>query len=87
MYAFAVVKLASSKAVTLPIEWDGSSSSVYVTLPDAAVPAAIAFGLSAEIPDSTEKLNLAFPGFKFSSGKEVRIHINRQCVTVAAGRV
>lgn len=53
------------------MDWDASTSSLSVTLPDISFPLIIAFGLGFKIPDAKGGFNLAFPSFKFGSKGEI----------------
>ncbi len=71
VYSLPFVKLSSNKSVNLPLDWESSSSTLYITLPDLGIPVAIAFGLSTSIPDVSKGFGFSFPSFKFSSKGEV----------------
>ena len=71
VYSAPVLRLPSGKTHMLDLEWDASSSSISVSLPDLSFPLVIAFGLGVKIPDSKGGFGLSFPSFKFGAKGEV----------------
>lgn len=71
VYSAPVVRLASGNTITPSIEWDDSSSSLYIALPDLAIPFVIAFGLGLKLPEGKGGFHLAFPSFKFGAKGEI----------------
>jgi hypothetical protein len=71
VYASPVVKLPSGKTITPDFEWDHSSFSISIALPDLSFPLVIAFGLGVKIPDIKGGFNLHFPSFKFGAKGEI----------------
>lgn len=70
-YTPPVVRLASNKTVTLPLELDVNSSTLSISLPDLSYPVILAFGLA--LPDAKGGFNFqfAFPSFKFGGKGEI----------------
>lgn len=50
VYTSPVALLANNKKTTIPIDWDGPSTSIIVSLPDLSYPVIIAFGVSSQLP-------------------------------------
>ena len=69
VYSSPVLRLASNKTVTVPLEWDAKSSCINVPLPDQGYPIVVAFGLGPRMPESG--FGLSFPSFKFGAQGEV----------------
>jgi hypothetical protein len=53
------------KTITLPLEWDAASNSLFVTLPDSAsYPVLVAFGVSNKILEGTARWSVVFPSLR-----------------------
>ncbi len=66
-----MVQLATNKTVTLPLDWEPSSSTLSVLLPDTSFPLLVAFGVGIKIPEVKGGFDFSFPSFKFGKGGEV----------------
>lgn len=71
VYSSPVVRLASNKTVTIPLEWDARANCINVPLPEQGFPLVIGFGLGAKMPESG--FGLSFPSFKFGAKGEVEL--------------
>jgi hypothetical protein len=71
VYSAPVVRLPAGKTIVPNLEWDSSSSSISIALPDLSFPLVIAFGLGVKIPDIKGGFHLAFPSFKFGAKGEI----------------
>jgi hypothetical protein len=71
VYSAPVLRLPSGKTTTPDLEWDPSSGSISVSLPDLSFPLVIAFGLGVKFPDTKGGFHLNFPSFKFSTKGEI----------------
>lgn len=71
VYSAPVVRHPSGKTINLNLEWDPTSSSIHVPLPDLAFPLVIAFGVGIKIPDVKGGFHFGFPSFKFGEKGEI----------------
>jgi hypothetical protein len=71
VYSSPVLRLASNKTITIPLEWDAKSHCINVPLPDSGYPIVVAFGLGPKMPESG--FGLSFPSFKFGAKGEVEV--------------
>jgi hypothetical protein len=71
VYSAPVIKLPSGKTGTPDLEWDPTSSSISISLPDLSFPLVIAFGLGVKFPEAKGGFNLHFPSFKFGAKGEI----------------
>jgi hypothetical protein len=71
VYTSPVLRLASNKTVTVPLEWDAKANCINVPLPDQGYPIVVAFGLGPKMPESG--FGLSFPSFKFGAKGEVEV--------------
>lgn len=69
VYSSPVLRLASNKTITVPLEWDAKANCINVPLPDQGYPIVVAFGLGPKTPDTG--FGLSFPSFKFGTKGEV----------------
>lgn len=51
VYSAPAVVLSTNKTISPQLEWDASSSSLSISLPDTAFPLVIAFGLGVKVPE------------------------------------
>ena len=71
VYSAPIILLPSGKTVTPDLEWNQSSSSISIALPDLSFPLVIAFGVGVKFPDAKGGFHLSFPSFKFGAKGEV----------------
>jgi hypothetical protein len=71
VYSSPVIRLPSGKTATADLEWDPSSASLSITLPEVSFPLIIAFGLGAKFPEVKGGFHLHFPSFKFGAKGEI----------------
>jgi hypothetical protein len=71
VYSAPVLRLPSGKTHTPDLEWDASSGSISISLPDLSFPLVVAFGLGVKIPDVKGGFHFAFPSFKFGAKGEI----------------
>jgi hypothetical protein len=71
VYTAPVLRLASNKTSTTDLDWDPSSTSLTVNLPDTSFPLVIAFGVGAKIPDVKGGFGFSFPSFKLGAKGEI----------------
>jgi hypothetical protein len=71
VYSAPVIRLPSGKTATPDLEWDPSSSSISISLPDLSFPLIVAFGLGVKFPDTKGGFHLNFPSFKFGAKGEI----------------
>ena len=79
VYASPILRLPSNKTASAPLDWDASSSSIHVALPEAALsfPLVLVFGLSVKLPEhghdwfrfSFPSIKLPKPGFEISDSE------------------
>lgn len=70
-YSPPVVRLASNKTITLPLDLEVNSSTLSISLPDLSFPVVVAFGLALPDAKGGFNFNFAFPSFKFGAKGEV----------------
>jgi hypothetical protein len=68
-YSAPLALLSDNRTITLPLDWDATTSSLSVTIPDLSFPLVLAFGISG--PDAKGGLNFGFPSFQFGAKGEV----------------
>lgn len=66
-YSAPSVRLSTNKTVSLGLDWDVSSSTLNVNLPDKSFPLVLAFGLG--VPDAKGGFDLSLPRFKLGGRK------------------
>lgn len=71
VYSAPMARLASGKTATLAIDWDGTTSSIFVDLPDISTPLVLAFGVGLSLPDAKVGFGFSFPSFKFKGNGDV----------------
>jgi hypothetical protein len=71
VYSAPIIRLPSGKTIVPDLEWDASSSSISISLPDLSFPLIIAFGLGVKLPDVKGGFHLAFPSLKFGAKGEI----------------
>ena len=67
MYSAPILRLPQGKTIVSSCEWDPTSSSLSVALPEQTYPLVIVFGLSVTIPEIKGGFHLSFPSFKFGA--------------------
>lgn len=73
VFSFSFPTLHSGKkTLSLPLEWDVSTSTLQVTLPEVTYPFLGVFGVTAGLPSIPENKNLGFSfgGFGFVSSSK-----------------
>ncbi len=68
VYSAPLVRYPNNHWKTLPLEWDVTTSSLSITLPDLSFPLVIAFGLGSKLPDA--RAEITFDLRRFLRGKD-----------------
>lgn len=71
VYLSPIARFASGKTSPVGIDWDSSSSSIILDLPNVLPPLVLAFGVGLHIPDPKTGFGFSFPSFKFGTRGEV----------------
>jgi hypothetical protein len=71
VYSAPVFRLPAGKTITPNLEWDPSSSTLSVPLPEPSFPLVIVFGLGLKVPDVHGGFHLALPSIKFGAKGEI----------------
>ena len=67
VYSQPILRLHTNKTAFAALEWDASTSSILVSLPDLAIPTVVAFGVGTKVPDGKLGFGISFPSLKLTA--------------------
>ena len=79
VYSQPILRLPTNKTDFAQFEWDAPTSSIFVSVPDTAVPTVIAFGVGTKIPDGKLGFSISFPSLKLKASG-ISSHLLLLCI-------